>query len=49
VIVEVGAIEDLGGIELAAAEGLPLAAVLLPGPQLWRDLRAVASRAGGRR
>ena len=29
--------------------GLPLAAVLLPGPQLWRDLRAlraVASRAG---
>jgi O-antigen/teichoic acid export membrane protein len=29
--------------------GLPLAAVLLPGPQLWRDLRAVASRAGGRR
>jgi O-antigen/teichoic acid export membrane protein len=29
--------------------GLPLAAVLLPGPQLWRDLRAVASRAGGGR
>jgi len=29
--------------------GLPLAAVLLPGPQLWRDLRAVASRAGGSR
>ncbi len=27
--------------------GLSLAAVLLPGPQLWRDLRALASRAGG--
>ncbi len=26
---------------------LPLAKVLLPGPQLWRDLRTVASRPGG--
>ena len=29
--------------------GLPLSAVLLPGPQLWADLRTVASRAGGSR
>lgn len=27
--------------------GLPLAAVLRPGPQLWADLRSVASRRGG--
>ena len=32
----------------ARHSGLPLARVLLPQPQLWADLRAVASRAGGR-
>lgn len=36
-------------VRFARHAGLPLAAVWLPGRQLWADLRVVASRPGGRR